>query len=159
MSHAHHEQVDPTGEHITPVRIYLAVYAALLVLTFLTWAVSAADLGPISIYIAMAIAVVKATTVALIFMHLKYDDKLNGFALACSVVFLCLFFGFTMLDVTTRGLVRPEMGNFVMKPELAVKDAEARAQYHAEEHATAAGVETHGPETAPVPPAEPATEH
>ena len=41
-----------------------------------------ADLGPISIYIAMGIAVVKASAVALYFMHLKYDEKINGFVLA-----------------------------------------------------------------------------
>jgi cytochrome c oxidase subunit 4 len=131
---------DASSHHISPVSTYLAVYAALLVMTALTVIVSIADLGPISIYAAMGIAVVKATAVALYFMHLKYDEKLNSLVLASSVVFLALFFGFTMLDLTTRGSILPDTDNFVMKPELLEKDAAARAQYLSQErdgHGTA----------------------
>jgi len=135
MARAHSAQTHPHGHHVSPIRAYLAVYAALLVLTIVTVAVSVANLGPVSIYVAMGIAVVKASAVALYFMHLRYDEKLNGFVLACSVVFLALFFGFTMLDLTTRGSILPDTDNFAMKPELAERDAAARAQYVAEEAA------------------------
>ncbi|PJA22258.1 MAG: oxidase, partial [Deltaproteobacteria bacterium CG_4_10_14_0_2_um_filter_43_8] len=48
---------------------YIKMWIALLILTIVTFAAAYADFGTMNIVIAMAIASVKATLVALYFMH------------------------------------------------------------------------------------------
>jgi caa(3)-type oxidase subunit IV len=62
------------GHHGPNVRAYLMVFAALAFCTFLSFVVNAIlgqNLG--SAGIIMVVAVIKATLVAMIFMHLKWD--------------------------------------------------------------------------------------
>ena len=47
--------------HIVPVPIYLAVFAALIILTWVTAYVSTIDLGRWNIFVALAIAIFKAS--------------------------------------------------------------------------------------------------
>ena len=71
------------------VRVYLMVFASLLVLTGLTvaaWKWGPAAIGP-SIAIALLIAIVKASLVALFFMHLSTEKRLVYWVLALTVVF------------------------------------------------------------------------
>ena len=51
---------------------------------------------------ALGIAGVKATLVAMFFMALKYDNKVNALAFSLSLVFLAVFFIFTFLDTGFR---------------------------------------------------------
>jgi cytochrome c oxidase subunit IV len=53
--------------------------------------------------VALAIAGAKATLVAMYFMGLKYDNKINALAFVLSIVFLIIFIGFTYLDTGFRG--------------------------------------------------------
>jgi cytochrome c oxidase subunit 4 len=84
--------------HVMPLPVLLGVFAALMVLTFLTVAATWVDLGWFNLPIAMAIATVKATLVALYFMHLRYDAPFNGLALLVALVFVALFILITLLD-------------------------------------------------------------
>src|SRR5947199_340591 len=59
------------------VRLYVAVFAALIVLTVATVAVSYVDLGPASVVVALAIAFTKAVLVVLFFMHLRESSGLT----------------------------------------------------------------------------------
>src|SRR3989442_9794654 len=59
------------------VRLYLAVFAALLMLTVATVAVSYVDLGPLSVVVALTIACSKALLVLLFFMHLRESAGLT----------------------------------------------------------------------------------
>jgi cytochrome c oxidase subunit IV len=59
--------------HIVPYRTYLFVLAGLLVLTFLSIAITSIDLGGLAVTGALAFAVVKTFLVMTWFMHLKYD--------------------------------------------------------------------------------------
>jgi cytochrome c oxidase subunit 4 len=78
--------------------IYIAVWVALLVLTGVTVAVSYVDLGIMNVVVALVIASVKASLVALFFMHLKYERKVFwGFALT-PLFFLALIIGGTLSD-------------------------------------------------------------
>ncbi len=62
--------------HAVRVRGYMAVFVALLCLTFLTVFVSTLHLArPRAIAIALAIAAVKAGLVAAVFMHLASEKK------------------------------------------------------------------------------------
>jgi len=101
--------------HVLPLRIYFGVWVALLVLTAITLAVSYYDFGEGNLIIALVVATIKATLVSLFFMHLFYDHKLNALVFGGSIVFLFLFFFFTLADTTTRGQVDPANGVFVNK--------------------------------------------
>ena len=103
-AHAHDEH------HVTPIKVYLAVFGALMVLTILTVMVSTTiDLRAISpalsLGVALIIASTKASLVILWFMHVLHDDRFIALILAVCVFFLALFFGFTMIDFTTRGMI------------------------------------------------------
>jgi cytochrome c oxidase subunit 4 len=91
--------------HITPVKTYLAVAAALIIMTGLTVAISFIDLGPFNITVALLIASVKALLVAFFFMHLFWDNKLYLILFASGLLFLTIFLTLTMFDTETRGSV------------------------------------------------------
>jgi cytochrome c oxidase subunit 4 len=99
--------------HVLPLKVYFGVWAALLVFTVVTVAVSYFDFGEANIVIALVIAMFKAGLVATFFMHLKYDDKLNGVVFGSSLIFVFIFFFLTFGDTRTRGLVDKWQGTFV----------------------------------------------
>ena len=89
---------EPTGAR----RTYFIVYAALVVLTVVTVLVSYVNLGLMNVVVALLIASVKASLVALIFMHLKSEDRLVwGFALV-PIAFLALIILGTLVDTMLR---------------------------------------------------------
>ena len=59
------------------MKIYVAVFVTLLVMTATTTAISGIDLGPWNTVVALGIAVFKATLVVLFFMHVKYSPRLT----------------------------------------------------------------------------------
>lgn len=81
---------------------YRNVLASLLVLTIITVWVSYFDFGIFNIVVAMAVASVKATLVALFFMHLKYDNRTNQVVFISSFVFLAIFIGLAAGDIIFR---------------------------------------------------------
>ncbi len=89
---------DASLGHVVPLPVLLGVFTGLMVLTAVTVGVSYFDLGPINLAVAMAVATVKATLVALYFMHLRYDNLFNATIFLIGVAFLGLFLGITMLD-------------------------------------------------------------
>jgi cytochrome c oxidase subunit 4 len=80
------------------MKLLIAVFSALLVLTALTYGVALVDLGPFNIWLALGVAVVKAGLVALFFMHLRWDAPMNGFLFVVSAAFVMLFIGLALLD-------------------------------------------------------------
>lgn len=100
-AHAHH--ADLGHEHVTPLSVYLGIFAALMVLTIITVAVAWVDLGSLNIMVALGVAVVKATLVVLYFMHVKYSSKLTWIVIGAGVFWLAILLGLTMADYLTRG--------------------------------------------------------
>ena len=86
------------GVHAVPRRILIAVYGALLIFTFITVAVSRVDLGQANIWVALGVAVIKGSLVALFFMHLRWDSPFNGIVLIAAFIFVALFIGLALLD-------------------------------------------------------------
>jgi len=84
--------------HVMPLPMLFGVFAALMVLTFLTVAATWVDLGWFNLPVAMAIATVKATLVALYFMHLRYDAPFSGLAFLVALVFVAVFILIVLLD-------------------------------------------------------------
>jgi cytochrome c oxidase subunit 4 len=91
----HHDGI----AHVTPVRLLLGVWGALMVLTVITVAVTSIDLGSrINLTVAMAIATVKAGLVVTYFMHLRWDRPFNTLVFLGSLLFVSLFISMTLLD-------------------------------------------------------------
>ena len=90
-------------ERIVSVKVYAMVLIALLVLTATTCAVSFIDLGKMNAVVALVIAFVKASLVAMIFMHLRYSPRLMGIVVAAGLFWLGILIGLTMSDFLTRG--------------------------------------------------------
>ncbi|SRR5438552_15327177 len=85
------------------VRLYVAVFAALLVLTVATVSVSYVDLGPLSVVVALTIAFTKALLVVLFFMHLRESSGLVWVVAGGGFFWLAILIALTMSDVLTRG--------------------------------------------------------
>jgi cytochrome c oxidase subunit 4 len=88
--------------HVVPLKVYLAIFFALLAGTALTVAVAFQDLGPLNTVAALAIAGGKALLVVLWFMHVKYSSRLTWVFAAAGLAWLVLMIGLTMADVETR---------------------------------------------------------
>jgi cytochrome c oxidase subunit 4 len=98
MSTHHEHVVNPKAE----ARGYVLTLVALLFLTVITVGASYIDFGQGNIVIALAIATVKATLVALFFMHLAHDRPINGLIAVAGFIFLGLFIMFDLIDINTR---------------------------------------------------------
>jgi len=109
------EGYDEVHEHITPLKTYFVVFGALLVLTGLTYAVSYMSLGPASLPVAMIVATAKAALVCMFFMHLKYDDRYHVFVFLSTLIFVGIFFTFTIFDLNARAKLSEEQGTFFLR--------------------------------------------
>lgn len=108
--------------HVTPLWVYFAVYAALLVLTVATVGLYRLDPGhhlvsigfspnlahPINMVLSMIIATIKASLVAMIFMHLWWDNKYYLLLFLGSIIFLAVFMIVTLFDTERRGDIYAE---------------------------------------------------
>lgn len=89
--------------HISSLSTLLSVAGALLVLTFLTVAVSWINIpDPFNVIVAIVIAVSKATLVALFFMNLYWDSKFNSIVFLLAILFLVIMISITLLDTLFR---------------------------------------------------------
>ena len=86
--------------HVVPTKVLVAVWAALLVLTWLTVSVTQVDLDRLNIVLALGIAVAKSVLVALYFMHLRYDRPFHAVIFIVALLFVFLFISLALLDTT-----------------------------------------------------------
>jgi cytochrome c oxidase subunit IV len=84
-------------------RTYAFTLLALLGLTLLTSLLALLDLGRFSFVAGVAIAVLKASLIAAIFMHALYDTKLIRVILAGGVIWFLIMISITLGDYLTRG--------------------------------------------------------
>ena len=88
--------------HVLPLRVYFAVFLALLAGTLLTTWVATHDLGRLNDALALAIAGAKAALVILYFMHVRYQTRLVWVFALAGFVWLVLFFILILADYETR---------------------------------------------------------
>ena len=86
--------------HVMSPKTLIAVFAALVFLTFVTVAAAEFSFGAWEIWISLGIATVKASLVAVYFMHLRYDKPFNAIVFVSSLLFVGLFLGLTLMDLT-----------------------------------------------------------
>ena len=82
--------------------VYVKTLIALLILTAITVGASYIDFGSGNIVIALLIASVKASLVALFFMHLRYEKPVNAVIASAGFLFLGIFLMFCFIDFSTR---------------------------------------------------------
>ena len=87
---------------IVPKIIYYRVGFALLILFILTVLVAFVDLGNLNVYVAVTIAVIKATLVVLYFMHVRYHTRLTWIFASSGFLWLIILFALTLSDYVTR---------------------------------------------------------
>ena len=98
------------SEHVTSPKAYLGVFLALMVLTAVTVYVAFLDLGALNDVVALSIAVLKASLVVLIFMHVRYSTPFTKLVVVSGVVWLIFLIVLTLSDYLTRGFIRPQIG-------------------------------------------------
>jgi cytochrome c oxidase subunit 4 len=103
MDHPAAPEAAPAAEaapHALPASVLLGTAGALLALTALTVASSRLDLGAFNVVLALAIAGLKASLVAMFFMHLKYENRFQAVVFVGALFFVALFVGFVVFDTT-----------------------------------------------------------
>lgn len=107
--HAH----DGEGHHVTSLFLLRAVLGILIFFTILTVASSRAEIWVadtfdlhiptlVNVFIAMSIATIKAIFVVAIFMHLKWDNRLNLLVFLFTLMGVGLFIGLVAMDLGNR---------------------------------------------------------
>jgi cytochrome c oxidase subunit 4 len=92
-----------SAQHVVPIKVYAAVFAALLVLTLTTTGVAFIDLGgQMNAVVALLIAAGKALLVVLYFMHLRYSRPLSWVFAGAGLFWLAIMLALTLSDILTR---------------------------------------------------------
>jgi cytochrome c oxidase subunit 4 len=101
-AHAAHDDIR------SHVKTYYMIFGALMVLTIITVGVSYLELStPMAITVALVVATIKGSLVALYFMHLLHERKVIYWVLALTVIFFIFMMFvplFTNLDKITGTL-------------------------------------------------------
>lgn len=96
--HDHEEHAhEPVG-----YGMYFLTWFSLLVLTAITVTAAGMHFGSLSVVVALLIALVKATIVLLLFMHLKFEDTLFHRLLWVVIFAMVVFIGLTFTDTLFR---------------------------------------------------------
>jgi cytochrome c oxidase subunit 4 len=104
MKHmAEHKEETGSVGHIAPAKLYVTIWAILMVLTGTTVYAASVDLGAFNVVVALLIATIKGTLVVLFFMHLRYSPKLTMVTVVAAMFFFFLLLSLTMTDYLTRG--------------------------------------------------------
>jgi cytochrome c oxidase subunit IV len=91
-----------SSAHITPVRVYVTIWIALVVGTAVTVLAAAQDFGRLNTPIALGIAVTKATLVVLFFMGVRFNTSLTKVVVVAGFFWLFILFGLGMSDYFSR---------------------------------------------------------
>jgi cytochrome c oxidase subunit IV len=89
--------------HVVPIKNYVAVWAALIVLTISTVLIAKIDLGEWNFVVAMTIAVIKGTLVVLFFMHVKGSSSMLKLFVVAGFFWMAILFVFVLSDYFSRG--------------------------------------------------------
>jgi len=88
---------------IVPVKVYVAVWAALTALTITTVAVSKLELGEFNFVAAMTIAVIKGSLVVWFFMNVRQSNSLTRLFVGAGFFWMAILIVFVLSDYFSRG--------------------------------------------------------
>jgi len=90
------------SSHIVPRKIYVVIWASLMLLLLLTWGVAQVNLGRLNAVAALTIAVTKMLLVILYFMHVRYSERRTWVFVAAGFIWLLIMIDLTLGDYLTR---------------------------------------------------------
>ena len=88
--------------HVYSVRLYIAVFAGLILLTGATVGLSYLELGIWHAPIGLVIASAKALLVILFFMHVLHSSRLTWIVVLASAFWLAILMSLTLTDFASR---------------------------------------------------------
>jgi cytochrome c oxidase subunit 4 len=93
---------------VVPLRLYIGIFVALILLTGLTVGIAFFDLGggrfhAANAVAAISIAVTKALLVVLYFMHVRYSPRLTWIFVGAGVFWFVILIVLTLADYLSRG--------------------------------------------------------
>jgi cytochrome c oxidase subunit 4 len=89
--------------HVVSVKLYSAIFSALLMMTLATAGAAFIDLGGnLNTAVAMLIAACKALLVILFFMHVRYSSRLTWVFVGAGFFWLMILLALTLADVLSR---------------------------------------------------------
>ena len=101
--------------HATSIKTYVIIWISLIFFTALTVFAAHLDLGVYNAAVALTIASIKATLVALFFMHIRgTSETLTKLVVISALFFLFILLGLSMTDYLTRGLGHKYAGVFLI---------------------------------------------
>ena len=94
------------SEHIVSPKIYILIFAVLMILTFTTVYAATVDLNAyfhsLNVIVALVIATCKAILVILFFMHAYYSSKRTQLIVFAGFFWLAIMLSLTLGDYATR---------------------------------------------------------
>jgi cytochrome c oxidase subunit IV len=117
----HGEALPGTIGHVSQWQTLVKVLVTLLFLTVITVLAAQVDLGRLNIVGAIGIACVKASIVAMWFMHLRYDKRFNFWILVGSIAFVAWMVGYILFDTT---LYQDDIKEYRQNNPLPTREAE-----------------------------------
>jgi cytochrome c oxidase subunit IV len=130
-----HQEEHNMQEHHGAGR-YVVIWIALLILTVVTVLTGRMHLPDYGLLLALIIATVKGTLVALYFMHLSEHQGANRLVFGVSIVFVVLLIGFALMDLGTRfRLANPPGSQYsdLQAVDIGANKAEGRQGGHLDE--------------------------
>lgn len=117
-----HEHADDGAvhAHISSQPFYIAIFVGLLMLTVATVGQSYVDLGKANLLAVIIIATLKASLVVTFFMHLRHDNRFHALIFVCGLMFIGVFFAYTMNDTEHRGEFDP-VNNVQFEPRTGLQ--------------------------------------
>lgn len=94
-----------SANHVVPVRVYLTVLVALIILLAANIYVASVDLGQFARYraaVVLSIATVQALLLVLYFMHVRYNARVLWLCILSGLAFIALMVSVIVLDFRAR---------------------------------------------------------
>ena len=88
---------------VVPVKTYVSVFIALLVLLALTVVAAQIEHGPLNLIVGLSIAFSKAALIVLFFMNIRFSTFVTRMAACAGLLWLAILMTLTMSDYITRG--------------------------------------------------------
>jgi len=96
------------SEHIVSPKLYIVIFAALMILTMTPVYAATLDLNQyyasLNVIVALVIATCKAILVILFFMHAYYSSKRTKLIIICGFFWLAIMLSLTLSDYASRSL-------------------------------------------------------
>ncbi|HEY0456194.1 MAG TPA: cytochrome C oxidase subunit IV family protein [Verrucomicrobiae bacterium] len=90
--------------HVLPVKSYVLIWAALLMLLAVTLGAAELNLGPLNGAIAMTIALAKMLLIILFFMHVRFSSRMTWVFVGAGFLWFLIMILLTMNDYLARNL-------------------------------------------------------